>query len=498
MKFITLRSLSIILIGLGLAMGVIAWLVSGYLTGAVAAGAVIFIGGTTGLLAYMLVRLVVVSQLQNLIGKDTSSHSAKVDVINRLSDYIENLTSTKTTILRLCSDTSAKLVAGMDELSDGAHRTSTGTGSQQHEVELVATAMNEMSATVQEVAQNASNAAVAATSADDQAQQGKQVVTATIEAIDNLANGVEQASGAIDTVENDSETISTVLDVIRGIADQTNLLALNAAIEAARAGEQGRGFAVVADEVRSLAARTQESTQEIQGMIERLQSGTQSAAKLMADSKVMAKEAVEQAAEAGSALEIITGAVDTINMMNSQIATASEQQSIVAEEINQNIVRISQVVEETASIAEYTATACIQVTDTVSGLEAVLHKYHDNGGGLDLSAAKSSHMAWKTKLRSFLDGKAALSVGQAVSHHDCAFGKWYYQDGVASYGNISEIKQIEDPHAELHALIKEIIHCKEQGDLQQAETKYLQIEPLSKQIVNLISAVEHKAQMAAA
>ncbi len=498
MKLLTLRSLSIILIGLGLLMGVVAWLVSGYLTGATAAGALMGIGIITGLAAYLIVRLVVVSQLCNLIGDENSSHSAKVDIIKHLSDFIRDLAATKTTILNQCSDTSTKLVADMDELSDGAHRTSVGTRSQQHEVELVATAMNEMSATVQEVAKNASNAAVAATSADDQAKQGKQVVTATIEAIDNLASGVEQASEAIDTVENDSETISTVLDVIRGIADQTNLLALNAAIEAARAGEQGRGFAVVADEVRSLAARTQESTREIQGMIERLQSGTQSAAKLMADSKVRANEAVEQAAEAGAALETITEAVDTINMMNSQIATASEQQSSVAEEINQNVVRIAQVVEETAATAEQTAASCIQVTDTVSGLEGVLHKYHDQGGGLDLSAAKTAHLAWKTKLRSFLDGKAALSVEQAVSHHDCAFGKWYYDDGVSSYGNISELNQIEDPHTELHALIKEIINCKERGDMQQAESKYRRIEPLSKQIVNLISAVERKAGMAAA
>jgi methyl-accepting chemotaxis protein len=498
MKSISLRSLSILLISLGVLTGVVAWALSVYFSGVMAVGAFLALGVVTGVVAVSVVQWVIGSRLEPLIGDEASDSPANSDVIGRLSGYIESLSSTNRAILRQCSDTSGKLVAGMDELSDGAHYTSTGTKRQKQEVELVATAMNQMSATVQEVAHNASNAAVAAASADDHARHGKEVVASTIDAIHHLADGVEQASAAIETVEKDSETISTVLDVIRGIADQTNLLALNAAIEAARAGEQGRGFAVVADEVRSLAARTQQSTQEIQEMIERLQNGTQVASALMTESNDRANEAVEQAAEAGVALETITDDVDTINMMNSQIATASEQQSAVAEEINQNIVRISQVTEETAHIAEHTSMACIQVTDTVSGLEASLRQYNDHSGSLDLSAAKSAHLAWKTKLRSFLDGKAVLSMEQALSHHDCAFGKWYYQEGMANYGNIGELKQIEDPHVELHALIKDIIHCKEQGDLHQAESHYSKIEPLSRQIVNLMSAVEQKAELATA
>ncbi len=219
---------------------------------------------------------------------------------------------------------------------------------QKGEVDQVATAMTEMSATVHEVARNATEAAEAAQRADEETGKGKMVVSQAIEAIDLLANEVNDAAQVIHRLEQDSDEIGAVLDVIRGIAEQTNLLALNAAIEAARAGEQGRGFAVVADEVRTLAQRTQQSTQEIQNMIERLQSGAQDAVKAMEQGRSRAQVGVEQAAEAGVSLETIAQAVGTISDMNTQIATAAEEQSVVAEEINLNIVSISDMADKIA------------------------------------------------------------------------------------------------------------------------------------------------------
>jgi methyl-accepting chemotaxis protein len=273
------------------------------------------------------------------------------------------------------SGATSQLAAAAEETSAVTEQTSAGIRQQQSETEQVATAMNEMTATVQEVAHSAASAADAAHKADDEATSGKQVVNRTIDVIDSLANEVEKAAGVIHQLEQDSDKIGTVLDVIRGIAEQTNLLALNAAIEAARAGEQGRGFAVVADEVRTLASRTQQSTAEIQGMIEKLQTGAANAVKVMETSRNQAQAGVEQVAQAGVSLDSITRAVGTINDLNAQIASAAEEQSSVAEEINRNIVNISQVAEQTNQGAQQTAAASEELARLAEQLQGLVGQF---------------------------------------------------------------------------------------------------------------------------
>lgn len=248
---------------------------------------------------------------------------------------------TQDTIAR-AGDSVSRLATAAEDLSRVASENSQGMNAQRDETQQVATAITEMASTVQEVANSAEKAAAAARAANAEAAGGRKVVSETVSVIDTLAAEVEQASEVINRLEEDSTAIGSVLDVIRNIADQTNLLALNAAIEAARAGEQGRGFAVVAEEVRSLASRTQESTQEIQTMIERVQTRTKEAVQVMTAGVTTTRDTVDRAARAGEALDNIVDMVGTINDMNTQIAGASEEQTVVAANIDQSVVHIAE------------------------------------------------------------------------------------------------------------------------------------------------------------
>ncbi|NIA02649.1 MAG: methyl-accepting chemotaxis protein, partial [Planctomycetia bacterium] len=246
---------------------------------------------------------------------------------------------------------------------------------QQAETGQVATAMNEMTTTVQEVACNATQTAEAANKANTETDSGRQIVTKTIESITELASEVETAAITIQQLESDSENIDSVVDVIRGISEQTNLLALNAAIEAARAGEQGRGFAVVADEVRTLASRTQESTLEIQSMIESLQTGAARAVEVMEQGRNKAQGSVENAARAGESLNVITSTVATISDMNTQIASAAEEQTAVAEEINRNIANISLLGDQTSEGARQTAASSEEMAQLAVQLQGLVGQF---------------------------------------------------------------------------------------------------------------------------
>ncbi|MFJ1570357.1 MULTISPECIES: methyl-accepting chemotaxis protein [unclassified Pseudomonas] len=226
---------------------------------------------------------------------------------------------------------------------------------QQREIEQVATAANEMSATAQDVAHNAAQAAQAARGADQASREGLQRVADTRRAISQLASDMDAAMGQAKALESRSEQIGSVLEVIRAIAEQTNLLALNAAIEAARAGEAGRGFAVVADEVRSLAQRTQVSVEEIRQVIEGLQQGSEAVVGTMQAGQRQAQDSAQQMEQAMPALQRIGEAVAVITDMNLQIASAAEEQSAVAEEVNRNVAGIRDVTDSLAGQADESA-----------------------------------------------------------------------------------------------------------------------------------------------
>jgi methyl-accepting chemotaxis protein len=254
-----------------------------------------------------------------------------------------------------------QIASAAEELSAVTEETSAGVNSQKVETDQVATAMHEMTATVQEVARNAEEASQAAAAADGEARQGDKVVAQAIEQIERLASEVVRSTDAMTVLQQESDKIGSVMDVIKAVAEQTNLLALNAAIEAARAGEAGRGFAVVADEVRGLAQRTQKSTEEIEGLVAGLQNGTQQVAAVMNNSRALTDSSVALTRKAGDSLENITRTVSNIQSMNQQIAAAAEQQSAVAEEISRSIINVRDVSEQTAAASDETAASSVEL-----------------------------------------------------------------------------------------------------------------------------------------
>lgn len=439
-------------------------------------------------------------QLVQHFKKIESSGGQTLDVKGH--QIVEQVCQSHNLLAKKFDSSASELIKVTNELSFAAAHLSGVTEStneniskQQLETDMVATAMNEMSTTVEEVARNASDAATAAEQANNSANKGESIAEESKESIDALVGDINKASDVIAQLEKDSSEITVVLDVIKGIAEQTNLLALNAAIEAARAGEQGRGFAVVADEVRSLATRTQTSAHEIDGMIQALQAGVRSSVSVMEIASTKGSESSIKVEDTFNALKDIHKSVNIINDMNAQIATAAEEQSAVANEINQNIVSITQVAEATTQDASDSQATSVKIA-TISQQLKELVTYLGGAAGdklLDLSSAKASHLNWKTRLRAFLDGKEALSRDEAVSHRHCNFGKWYYSEGLESFGSLQGMIDVEQPHEEIHELIQTVIDLKNNGQIAEAEAAYKQVADISSVIVCHLDEAELQA-----
>ncbi len=333
--------------------------------------------------AWVITRQITVPLGQTLVAVERVAsgdltHNLSVDrrdELGQLQGSIQRMTVELRELIGGIGEGVTQIASAAEELSAVTEQTSAGVNSQKVETDQVATAMHEMTATVQEVARNAEEASEAAVAADLQAREGDKVVNEAIAQIELLATEVGHSTEAMAELKRESDKIGSVLDVIKSVAQQTNLLALNAAIEAARAGEAGRGFAVVADEVRSLAQRTQKSTEEIEELISGLQNGTRQVATIMDNSRELTVSSVELTRRAGTSLESITRTVSAIQSMNQQIAAAAEEQSATAEEINRSVLNVRDVSEQTSAASEETAASSVELARLGSHLQALVSRF---------------------------------------------------------------------------------------------------------------------------
>jgi methyl-accepting chemotaxis protein len=408
-----------------------------------------------------------------------------------LGNAFKTMTANLTTMIRQLTDNSTQLVSAATEIASTSEQMARGSQEQTGQTSQVSSAVEEMTATIVESSKNAGEAAGQAKEAANAARAGNQVVTQTIEGMNRIAQVVQESAKTVQELAKSSDKIGEIIGVIDDIADQTNLLALNAAIEAARAGEQGRGFAVVADEVRKLAERTGKATKEITDMIKGIQNDTKGAVAGMEQGINEVQQGRELADKAGESLTAIATYSQKVMDMIQQIATAAEEQSAASEQIARSVEGIARVTKENAAGVEQSAAAAEELNRQAEGMRGMVAQFRLSGGNTGiLEMAKNDHRIYIEKLKSVITGKTPTSSWKTVDSHTCRFGKWYHSHEAGEFRSLREFAEIAKPHAQVHDLANEAVKNLTAGDKARAQKLHEQALSASHEVVEHIEHLQ--------
>ncbi len=411
------------------------------------------------------------------------------DEIGQLAKGINDMVAQNRLVVAQIAHNSSQVDAAAQQLYNSSVTISTATEQVAAQAATMAVASEELNSTATNIASNCLYAAEGSDRANESATTGVGMVESTIRVMQEIAEQTTATSQAVLNLGACSEEISEIIGTIEDIADQTNLLALNAAIEAARAGEQGRGFAVVADEVRALACRTTKATKEISGMIKAIQHGTQEVVTAMKLGGTQVENGTSEAGKSGDALKNILEKVGDLTLQISQIATSAEEQSATTTEISDNIHQISEVMREASSQAHGSAENAQQMTSLARELREMVERFHVGAAGdlVILELAKQDHKSFVHRIENVVKGELEFSSSEVTDHRHCRFGKWYYDGGAATCGHLPAYREIETPHERLHTLAKASLLAKERGERVKAEQLLGEVASISHHIVELLT-----------